>query len=197
MSESKDLNKYKSLILKYMLSSKNNITSNSVKEENINDIAENKKENEKDDDNDNKLMKKIIDERIKIEEEEEEDKLDNRKKIIFINRTAEKIQFLIKKAQMRTHYYKNLADDIFSYRYKSISNKEPFIYHCCKKNTKCGAKVRISHNFIFISFEGFHTHSDGLDRDRFYKKYPFLSKVTWKHIQIFEMKDKTFVVRIN
>ena len=176
-----------------MLSSKNNITSNSVKEENINDIAENKKENEKDDDN--KLMKKIIDERIKIEEEEEEDKPKNRKKIIFINRTAEKTQFLIKNAQMKTHYYKDLADDIFSYRYKSISNKEPFIYHCCK--IRCGSKIKISDNFIFISFQGFHTHTEGLDKYRFYKKYPFLSKAIWKHIQIFEIEDKIIVVRIS
>ena len=156
------------------------------------DIDENKTEKE-DENESNCSLKKIEDERIKIEDEEI---YEDKKKVIFINLTTEKAIFLIKKAKIRTHYFKNPEEEIFSYRYKSVTNKEPFLFHCCKKNVRCSAKIRIFNNFWFTTFIGFHDHSEGIEKPRFYKKYPFLAKEIWKHVQIFEMQDRIIVVRM-
>ena len=157
------------------------------------DINTDKAKKDIDNDNGNKCtLKKLEDERIKLEE----DVYDENKKVIFINLTTEKIQFLLKEAKMRTHYYKNAADEIFSYRYKSLTKKEPYLFHCCKKNIRCYGKIRVYDNFWLIKLVGFHDHSKGIEKFRFYKKYPFLAQETWKHIQIFEMEDRIIVVRI-
>ena len=155
-------------------------------------INENKKEKNFDD---TSMLKKIEDERIKTEEEDEDDN-DEKKKTIFIDPTDEKIEFLEKKAKMRTHYYKNADEEIFSYRYKGNSGKEPYLFYCCKENMKCGGKIRFYNYFSSIKFEGYHDHYDGIDKTRFFKKYPFLNKEIWKHVQIFEMKNKVIIVRV-
>ena len=170
---------------------------NDLKKGNINTnestSINNSNQNEKEKDNDSKsILKKIEDERIKIDEGINEEQ----KKIIFMDPTKEKMQFLVEKAKMRTHYYKNSCEEIFSYRYKSITFKQPFLFHCSKKKVKCSGRIRFYNNFSIIMMEGFHEHSDGNDKIRFYRKFPFLAKETWKHIQIFELMDKIIVVRL-
>ena len=158
-------------------------------------IDTNKDEKNNDSDNDCNCSFKIIeDERIKVEEEEN---YDEKKKLIFTNSSKDKIKFLIKNTKIRTHYFKNAAGEIFSYRYRSNTNKEPFLFTCCKKNVRCCAKVRCFNNFALIVFVGYHSHSDGIEGPRFYKKYPFLHRETWKHIQMFETKDRDIVVRLS
>ena len=162
-------------------------TKSDIKKENNIDLAKKEKEKEKDN---NYSLQRIEDERI------EKCIGDEMKTIIFIDASTERISFLLKKARMRNHYYKDDKDEIFSYKNKSITNIEPFVCHCGKKNVGCCSKIIIYNHFSGITLVGFHAHNKGIVKCRFYKRYPFLSKEMWKHVQIFEMSNTLIAVRI-
>lgn len=149
--------------------------------------------NKKEKEDDNYWMKRIEDDKIEIEEDSEKEN----KNIIFINSTPGKIQFLIKKAQMKSHYYKNINGEIYSYRRKSILNRDPLVYYCNRDKIHCRGKLRIYNDFATLKFDGFHNHDEGIEKTIFYKRYPFLHKEIWRHIQIFEMGKKVLVVRLS
>ena len=174
---------------------------NNDKDDNFQKSHQKKEKNEKRKVNKVDKREKIDPNKIKRKENnkktEAKNNLDEKnKKMSFINATKEKMKFLMKNAKKYNFYYKNDQEEIFSYRCKNITKKEPFLYYCFKDKCKCRAICRINNNFSYIKLERAHNHIKGIIKSLFYNSYPFLVKEIWKYVQIFRMEDKVIVVRI-
>ena len=90
------------------------------------------------------------------------------------------------------HFYK-YKGNIYCYVPKTIKPSRFVSVYCLHRYQGCKAKIIVYRNSDYVSVIGTHKHRSRSSIE-FYKKYPFLKNVEWKHIQIIKEGGKELVV---
>ena len=90
------------------------------------------------------------------------------------------------------HFYK-YKENIYCYVPKTIKPSRFVSVYCLHRYQGCKAKIIVYRNSDYVSVIGTHKHRSRSSTE-FYKKYPFLKNVEWKHIQIIKEGGKELVV---
>ena len=90
------------------------------------------------------------------------------------------------------HFYK-YKGNIYCYMPKTIKPSRFVSVYCLHRYQGCKAKIIVYRNSDYVSVIGTHKHRSRSSTE-FYKKYPFLKNVEWKHIQIIKEGGKELVV---
>ena len=105
------------------------------------------------------------------------------------NKEKENVKEKSQKQVIFKEHYHNDGNNIYCFRPKKIMmySKRCTLY--CIDINECKAKCRVYTYSNEVDFIGNHNH-EGISKENFYKKYPFLENKEWNNIQVIDENGK-------